>query len=302
MYENLILFGAGASYGSDSSGTPPIGSKLFAELSCFNPTGWGALPDELAQVFAADFERGMAKVPDFNAHWMPVLQRAMASYFFNFAPSPTNLYRKLAACIKKVHWDGACATLNYERLLELSFINSGIRPIVGRESQEDFELELILPHGCCHIFCDAARGMASAVSFSGMAVTTAGPIRIVADQAEFQARIDGDAFPPVMSYFEPTKRTNTGVNFIENQRQRWRNIVMSATTIAIVGVGVRPHDTHIWEPILSSEANIVYCGGPDGATEYEKWATEKNKISSSFILTGYFDEEFDNICTHLNLQ
>lgn len=261
----------------------------------------GKLPEKLAQMFKEDFEKGMARVPEFNAHWMPVLQRAMAAYFFNFTPSPSNLYRHLAARIRTVDWDGACATLNYERLLELSLSGAGIRPVVGHKADANFELELVFPHGCCHIFCDAVRGDASGVSFSGIGVTTDGPVSVVADPAQFQTRISGDAFPPVMSYFEPTKHTSTGASFIAGQRKRLEDLIKAASTIAIIGVGVRPGDTHIWEPIASSEATIVYCGGQNGAESYRAWAKTEGKISSSLILEDYFAEELDKICKELDI-
>lgn len=232
---------------------------------------------------------------------MPVLQRAMAAYFFNFTPSPNNLYRRLATCIKNSKWDGACATLNYERMLELSLGSVGIRPVVGRGPQNALELELVLPHGCCHLFCDSIRGAASGISFSGTGITTDGPVSVVAQPAQFQARITGDAFPPVMSYFEPTKRTTSGTSFITGQRQRWNELATAASVIAIIGVAVRSEDAHIWEPILSSKATIVYCGGRDGAGEYRSWARQKNKVSSSVVLDGYFAPEFNRICDELDL-
>jgi len=301
MNEKLILFGAGASYGSDRSNIPPLGSNLFSELSRFNPPGWGALPRKIVRVFEDDFEEGMVKMAEVNSHWMPVLQRAMAAYFFNFVPSPNNLYRQLANRIKNSNWKGACATLNYERLLELSLSNVGIRPVVGREPEEDYEIELVLPHGCCHIFCDSVRGTASGISFSGVGITTNGSVSVVAQPAQFQARINSDAFPPVMSYFEPTKRTNTGAGFIAGQRRRWSELAKMASVIAIIGIAVRSEDIHIWEPIRSSKATIVYCGGPRGAKTYRAWAEQESKISSSVVLEGYFAEELDRISNKLGL-
>jgi hypothetical protein len=60
--KNIILFGAGASYGSDNSGIPPLGNNLFSELARFNPPGWGSLSIEYKNTFNDDFEQGMLKV------------------------------------------------------------------------------------------------------------------------------------------------------------------------------------------------------------------------------------------------
>ena len=301
MAENLVLFGAGASYGSDRSGTPPLGCDLFDELCRFNPPGWGTLPDELAVIFRKDFEEGMSRVPDFNPHWLPCLQRAMAAYFFNYRPTTNNLYLRLAERVVRRSWDGAFVSLNYERLFELCLGHSGIRPVVGREAEGNNEVELILPHGCCHIFCDAVRGNSSGVSFSGFDVSTDGCVSVVSDTTQFNSRIQNDAFPPVMSYFEPSKYTSTGVSFVASQRKRWGELVHSASRLVVIGVGVRSVDTHIWRPIQKSDCRIMYCGGPDGGQDFRSWAKENERISSSSILEGYFRDEFEAICDEIDI-
>ena len=44
MAKYLIIFGAGASYGSDTGGLiPPLGAQLFDELARYNPNGWGSI-------------------------------------------------------------------------------------------------------------------------------------------------------------------------------------------------------------------------------------------------------------------
>ena len=58
----IIVFGAGASFGSDdprSARLPAMGGSLFTELAARFPGSWGALPDRFASSFAADFEAGM---------------------------------------------------------------------------------------------------------------------------------------------------------------------------------------------------------------------------------------------------
>lgn len=73
MIKNVILFGAGASYGSDNSGIPPLGNNLFSELARFNPHGWGALPSEFRKVFNNDFEQGMLTLASERPHDLPIL-------------------------------------------------------------------------------------------------------------------------------------------------------------------------------------------------------------------------------------
>jgi len=295
----LFLFGAGASYGSQADG-PPIGSQLFDALRHFNPTGWGQLPADMANLFRGDFERGMARVAETNSHAMPILQRAMAAFFFGFVPRMSSLYIRLAQRIRHHHWHGAIATLNYERLLELSLLHYGLQPIVGQAVGAG-QIELCLPHGCCHLFCEGVRASSDGVSFSGVGVTFDGPVVAIADAAEFQRRINGDAVPPVMSYFEPQKTTSAGVSFIRSQRARWEELASQANTIAIVGVKVRPRDSHIWLPIANSAARIVYCAGPTAGDEFRTWAAASRPGKGDHVLEGYFAEEFDSLCYEMGL-
>ena len=54
---NLIIFGAGASYGSDVCYVPPLGNKLFNALTAFDPNGWGKLPQKYQELLQNDFEQ-----------------------------------------------------------------------------------------------------------------------------------------------------------------------------------------------------------------------------------------------------
>lgn len=295
----IFLFGAGASYGSDNQNTPPLGPGLFDELRRFNPDVWGTITGNLADEFRRDFEEAMKSVAP---HALSSLQRAMAAYFFDFRPRTSNLYFELARRIAGSRgWQGAACTLNYERLLELSLIGAGVQLFVGQPRAGPAGVELCLPHGCCHIFCDAVKGTAGGVSFDGFGVKTDGPVTMIGDPRQHRSRVLQDAFPPVMSYFEPNKRTTTGRSFIEAQRARWRELGVSASALVIVGVRVRPHDDHIWGPIASTEARVVYCGGASGAAEYRAWASATRAGRADRILDRYFRDEFASICAEAGL-
>lgn len=298
----VIFFGAGASFGSASSNVPPLGASLFAELQRFNPPGWGMLPASLTSSFREDFERGMVELAQWNSHAMPILQRAMAAYFFSFRPSPTNLYVELSTRIRRARWKGALATLNYERLLELSLLAAGIQPVIGDVDGQQDSIELCLPHGCCHIFCESVRGGSQGVSFSGVGVTIDGPVKVISDPEEFNSRISGDAFPPVMSYFQPDKATTSGVSFISGQRERFKQLVADASVVGIVGVRVRPSDRHIWDVLQHTAAKLAFCSGPDGGEEFLRWKQAVRPSSDDKVFHGYFKESLDGLCAELNLR
>lgn len=301
MTYNIILFGAGASYGSDKLGTPPLGSELFDALVVFNKDGWGQIPSNLAEKFQNDFEDGMKNLSKSNPHLMPILQRAMAAYFYNFIPQPNNLYRKIARLIFHSRWNGVLASINYERLLHLSLAIEGLKPIVNLRKTNQNEIELILPHGCCDLFCESTFGSSKEVSFNGTAVTTNGPIKVIVEPSEFYSRIQNDAFPPVMSYFEPEKMTTSGLSLIENQRSRFMEIVSKASTVGIVGVKVRIDDNHIWEPLAKTSARLIYCSGKRSGQEFYDWCNQYRPDNQDIILDGFFSECFDSFCKEINI-
>lgn len=299
-----LLFGAGASYGSGdvTPRPPPLAADLLVPLKRLFPTIWGALAPEHEAALANDFEAGMKMLGEQQSHYLPPLQRALASFFFDFVPGRDNLYRKLARRIKGSDWPGILISLNYERLLELSLLLEGIAPFCGSPPDAKSSVELCLPHGCCHLFCEAARGSAANMSFSGPSVTTRGPVICIPDRREYCHRIKTDAFPPVMSYFDASKGTTSGANFIEDQRARYTQVVQSASTIVIVGVRARPHDRHLWEALAATDAELVYCSGGKAGQEFEEWAHHEREGKVSLALSGYFAECFEELCARVDLH
>jgi len=298
---NVVLFGAGASFGSDDDTcVPPLGAGLFDALSTFSPQGWGAVPQHFAELFRTNFEEGMREFT--QAHGgqnADILQRAMAGYFFQFRPRPGSLYRRLARCAKQTGWDGAFATLNYERLLELALAAEGVQPRVGSPSQPPGAIELCLPHGCCHIFGEVQASRA--VSVHSGVLFDSGRVKVIADPQEFTARLRDDVIPPVMSYFEPQKTTRSGVSFIKSQRDRYARLVGEAEGVGVVGVRVRPHDVHIWGALRESRARIVYCAGRSGGEEFRAW-TEASGRRGDQMLPVYWAEGFDDVCSAVGIN
>jgi len=300
MTKNLIIFGAGASKGSDSNGIPPMGNELFEELSSFNPDGWGKIPAELTSTLQQDFEKGMQEISEKHSSIMGPLQRAMAAYFFRFRTvQDSNLYVRLAKKINNSSWDGALATLNYDLLLPCALNMQGISPVVGTETNEDSKIEVCMPHGCCHIFCSGVQATGN-ISFSGN-ISTEGDVEIISSPTKFQHKIQTEKFPPVMSYFIPSKFTTSGTNFIKGQRKRFEKLVAESSTIAIIGIQIRPHDQHVWNPISNSSAKIIYCSG-SGGRSFKNWNNENRKnVVQDIILNSYWNESFDEICTNIGL-
>ncbi len=296
---DLILFGAGASYGSQPKNVPPLGANLFDELRKFGKY-WNQIPKELVDVFKTDFEKGMEELGNHYPMALAPLQREMAVYFFNFNATKDNLYVKLASLIKKTKWKGAISTLNYERLLEQSLLYNGLKCIIGRPTSNSYDLELNFPHGCCNFLCEGIVA-SNGVFFTGNNISTSGRVVIENNPVSYIRKIRENQFPPVMSYFDPSKFTTSCSNFIIEQRKRYRELVLNAEKIAIVGLRVREHDNHIWNPLKQTSATIYYCSGKSAGDEFEKWRKKSRPNSNDEIYKMYFREGFNTIFSKLGL-
>ncbi len=137
--------------------------------------------------------------------------------------------------------------------------------------------------------------------FAGTGVSTRGPVKVIADPTEFTNRIRQGAFPPVMSYFDPAKLTTSGINFIEEQRARYDTIVKSAKVVVIVGIRLRPNDKHLWDALAATNAEVVYCSGKNAGHEFAEWVKDNRKGKAGEVLYGYFDENFEKICSRIEL-
>ncbi|KPJ55450.1 MAG: hypothetical protein AMS16_04255 [Planctomycetes bacterium DG_58] len=226
----------------------------------------------------------------------------MAGYFFHFRPRPTNLYAKLAGRIRETQWDGALVTLNYERLLELALRNAGINLVVNPPRPNAAELELCLPHGCCHLF-GHLRAIGN-LNFGGNIVFDDAPgsvPRVIENAEKHACELKENKLPPIMCYIEPDKRNRTGVSFISGQRKRFECLAHSASVVGIIGVNVRSRDAHIWGPLADTPARIVYCARASGARHYSVWAEEHRPNRGDTLLLGDFEDEFDTICDAVGL-
>lgn len=302
MSKKLFIFGAGASYGSDTSDTPVLGNKLFHKLQSVFPESWGILSNEIEKAFTEDFEKGMVYLSKKYSHLLPPLQRAMAVYFFEIKLYSTNLYLELMPRVKSNIEDISFVTFNYERLLETAINHSGMAPCCGGKPRNENEIEVCYPHGCCHFFNKSIKATGAAnIIIKGPGIHTSGKVEAIMKPDEFYNRISNDPFPPIMSYFEPNKDTLSGINFINTQRQRYEQLVINAEFIAIIGLKLRESDIHIWQPIAETKADILYCSGKNAGEEYKYWSKRNRRNKDDIIINDYFSDGFEEICSRAGI-
>jgi hypothetical protein len=293
---NAILFGAGASYGVGDivPERPPLGNQLFAELArCFRGS-WGALPSEVALLFAENFEKGMALLWERFSPSVPALMQHMAIYFVQLRPrSPgATLYCRLVRAIEAA---GArervlLSTLNYECLLEHSIWHASVPVNYGDFPNRD-GITVWKLHGACNLLPEgiaATRG----VSFSsGVGFGTA--IRPAKDLNEVLEFCLGDnSLPPVMCLFMPGKPIQVSAGSISAVQAAWREKVLTADRVAVVGVFPNVEDTHVWDTLAKVPGELVYVGA---AEPFEKWVAEYRSGRPARLLAERFDAAFDSL-------
>ena len=342
--KKLIVFGAGASFGSEKDSMLPLSVSLFTKLVEKYPDSWGQIGEETASVFHEDFEKGMEHIANNESALLVDLQKSMAKFFIKFRPSEKSLYVKLAQKMKEAKWDGSIATLNYDRLLQLSLKKSGL--IQTFDSAIFPEIQVCYPHGCCNFFfkgITATNGIhvdkntllfpgnrsvvvrkgghmsaagpilstsggeeisshnGSSINYSPEGLVTQGePIHVAESLSDFFSEIYAP-FPPIMSYFTRSKFTLSCKNFIDEHRIKLGNLIASADDIVIIGIRIREEDKHVWEPLSKTSARITYCAGNE-IEKYLEWAnTNRLNHQDDLKLNGYWKENFDKICSVLDL-
>lgn len=292
----VVLFGAGASFGGGEfiPERPPLGNGLYEELArCFKGS-WGALPAEVTEMFTDNFERGMAFVWEHWSEAVPTLMQHMAIYFVQFRPKQPGetLYCKFVREIesKNARTRVLLSTLNYECLLEHSISNAGVSVNYGDFPDEN-AISLWKLHGGCNLIPDGI-GASRDVSFtSGVSFGTS--IRPVNDLNEVLEFCLGDnALPPVMCMFMLNKPVQVAPESILALQEAWRDQVMSATHIAVVGVYPNSDDTHLWNCLADAPGELIYVGG---ATAFKNWADEKRGGKPCRVLAERFDVAFDEL-------
>jgi hypothetical protein len=289
MGKTIVLFGAGASHGSEPTArTPPLGAGLFDELAAFAPSTWGVLPSPWPSSFRADFEPAMASFIGSGGFGGP-LQWDMAEYFLTqFSATPQSAYVALLKALAQRIDRYEFVTLNYEMMLFQARALAGVRVR---------DLNTCLPHGNAYLCCvgiSATHG----VSYSG-GLSTGGRVRVFTDMRDFYREKAANVFPPVMSYFEPNKFTVSCANCIESERTRFAGLVADAHAIAVVGARVHTVDKHIWEPLARTPAAITYVSGARGAADFAKWASGEGRSGDNPV-SKYFREGIPDLVACLS--
>lgn len=267
---NVFLFGAGVSAfcGGIIPRNPPLGNHLFREL-CEYDRYFDSIEDPIRSEFNDNFEKGMAsftlsKNPDIG-----IFIRKMASYFLQFETSDyhKSSYYNILKIVKDKRIKARMATLNYDLLLDQAIAAvGGVRGTIGAD--------LILKiHGAPNLWPDVIGMIRNSVfAYSGRANVEAPIRRGTQSEAEGWCKTE-DSIAPAMSLYAIGKKNYYSPTFVEGQQAEFVRIIYQSKAIVIAGVHLNEDDTHIWNSLANSPADIGVIN-PNYQT-YQKWSINK---------------------------
>lgn len=299
----LFLFGAGASFGSDSNHLakkgklPPLGRELFPALHS-DPTlkYWNKLPSEFINLFkSCSFEEAMDVLDDSEEWAKESFKRDLdlSRYFSRFRPLESNLYFKLARAISRrlrdPKWSGAVITLNYERLLEESFMRNYVFTVVKGITFFDDNLpplkdnqlfEVCYPHGACQFFLGQTwfNGEGNIVFGKEARVLQKAGVNHILNYLNIPRACDRLQIPMICRY-QSSKRPSVKNYFIDTQQERCSELILNAKYITIIGVFCsHTTDRHIWESLEHTDSFITYVNSSSYSQGlFKSWAKKNGK-------------------------
>jgi len=292
-YNRVILFGAGASFGSPAvlPVPPPLGADLYGVLAKAFPDSWGGVSDELQLKFEDHFETGMGALWDMypaavsslkpGAPSPHRLMQDMARLFMSYhlAPGAHDLYTRFLIELRNASKgkDTCMSTLNYEHLAEQALEKVGLKPQVLR------------PHGGCQFwprhggrFFGSGRAVGQGMNSVSSRIR---PLPRNAIQRLLNKR--GQSKYPCMAIYLEGKVTQMGQRYLWRAQDRFARRVLSANTVTLIGVRPWPPDTHIWKCIFETKATVLYVGGKNDFEVLRKWRPDDRE---SVFVADRFEE------------
>ena len=297
MVENVVLVGAGASFGSGGvhPTNPPLGNDLFTQLESQFPYLWGSLPDRVRDEFLDDFEDGMVLLSEFNSTLHAPLYQAMGAYFAQFSLGEDNHYTTLIDGLHNSITSGETvfASLNYDLLLEQAIVDAGtgLNPLPENLGNPG---TVIKPHGSCNFLPEALKAVNFA--FTGD-VAFDSTLEVVSRKEVIEYYQSNRALYPAMALYRPDKRIQLSPSVIEGFQELYQEAVTEASTIGIIGAAFHPQDNHIWDPLTSSDATIHYIGGE---SSFDRWQEECRDAEGVQYISWEFGDGVDELITALS--
>ncbi|HFV0559241.1 TPA: hypothetical protein ACH7TX_000865 [Escherichia coli] len=276
-----LIFGAGASYGSEVKGipTPPLGDYLFEELEKLNGA-YSKLPEEVKNKFRINgFEQGMLGIPNDSSVINP-LQKELAIYLSKFQSteksSYVKLFRMLGCLLKNIN----IITLNYDLLIEQSLFMVGAKSVSYGLNQG--EVSLLKVHGSSNFIPDL-----SGSTFEGVTAINCGSFIECANVKalnshkeifEWCSSTNNSLLSPIMCLYNQHKNGVINNSLLSAFKRQYKYAITGSKLIVIVGVKYVPHDHHIWDDILDTNARLIIVDPKPDKQLIDKLAQKKINV------------------------
>lgn len=284
----LVLFGAGASYGSEpeeGNETPPLGNNLFSELCKLGGVS-SRLPADIKESFYGNFEEGMGVFNERMKIDLQSFHRELSSYLADFTPSVNSYYVEMLKLLQGRNV--IFSSLNYDMMLEEAVgimgmkINYGLGRVPGA-------LRVIKPHGSINFWPDMPIQSFQNIYFDNYGAVLDAPVRPLSRRATKHRCGAETSLSPAISMYAKGKQVSICPNYVAEHQTMFASACRKATQIIIIGVRVVPEDAHIWKPILKSKAKVTYFGSDIDKLELKAWVCDKGRRNIHFV-KGFFDK------------
>lgn len=282
---NIILLGAGASFGSGdvSPYPPPLGGMLFEKLESLGKTA-ARLPEETKKIFRDNFERGMKEYLISSNNNVMSFQRELGGYLARFSPGQNNCYIKLLRSLNLRRF--IFVSLNYDLLLEIAAFRVGLNTKYSNEYENGF-LRILKIHGSSNFWHDTTSLVMKNVVIRGSVYDYNLPISPLSQPESIWRSISEDSAAPAMSVFAEGKAVRVSPEYVHRQQQMWFDSLSSCSKIFIVGVRVHQVDEHIWTRISKSKAHVHDYGFPSDKDEFIEWKSNFGRKNATFHLLDF---------------
>lgn len=215
------------------------------------------------------------------------LMRNMAEYFVKFSPlDDSNLYVSFVKELKSKIDEIVFSTLNYDLLFENALSKNQLSPTYFSEVQG--KVYFLKVHGSSN-FIPPPNIEVEDIGFVGYG--TFFNYELCCGSVEDTLRFcnSNTALSPSMCLYTNLKRAQFGHEGIEKIQEIWREYVYTANKILIIGAKYNNMDTHIWESLSKTQANIGYIGSKES---YSTWNNSYRSRSNTEYLGDYWNDSF----------
>ncbi|OEN26908.1 hypothetical protein BHF45_20520 [Escherichia coli] len=297
----LFIFGAGASFGSEPvCDKAPLGYQLIAQMQKMGGVA-GTITGELKTEFEKNPEKGMDLFFEKRPQDITALLVQMAEFFCQFQISQDNTYVQL---IKKLsNRKYVFSTTNYDLLIEQAAAANGKLLDYGI-AEHHSTMSLLKIHGSCNFI--PPEHVYSGYHLNGCVIDYS-TVQHVSEYEPFVARDIQDiikycksnpSIGPALAIYHPEKRVLHASKCIEEQQHLFKEEIKKSKKIFIIGLSVNPADTHIWQELHNTKADLYYVDTNPNA--YEEWSKTR-KTKNSFIINERFENSLNRISKILHL-